>query len=162
MRCSLTGYQWRRSLVCPSLQHSSLPENLFPHFHNPFLGPLSVGVHPYLATFPILVVVLHTCFVDPISAPLTLVQSIDASSSSSTKPHTTTLSPLTMNKPRASSSLASSSSGLRMILSTQPSSARLVTWSHEMSLPTMQRPSTRMRQTFSMGRRRRRNVLADE
>lgn len=51
MRWSLTGYQWRRSLVCPSVQHNSLPEDLFPHFHNPFLGPLSVGIHPYLPPF---------------------------------------------------------------------------------------------------------------
>lgn len=106
------------------------------------------GISFNLQSFLIL---LHTCFVDPISSPLTFVQSILPSNSSSTSPHTTTLSPRTINNPLSSSELGSSSSCERITRSVQFSRARLVTLSQEMRLPTMQRPSTRIKHTFSVG-----------
>lgn len=93
----------------------------------------------------------QTCFVLPITSPLTLLQSILLSSSSSTKPQTTTLSPRTRYKPCGCSTLGSSSPCSRITRSTVSESTRLVTWSQETRVPVRVRPSTVRRRTFSGG-----------
>jgi len=95
----------------------------------------------------------QTCFVLPITSPLTFPQSILLSSSSSTKPQTTTLSPRTKYKPCGCSVEGSSSPCSRMMRSIVSASTRLVTWSQETSVPVRVRPSTVMMRTFSVGRR---------
>lgn len=60
----------------------------------------------------------HTCFVEPMTSPLTFVQSMLASISSSTKPASTTLSPRTMYSPWSCSLLGVVSSFDRITRST--------------------------------------------
>jgi hypothetical protein len=94
---------------------------------------------------------VQTCFVLPITSPRTLLQSILASSSSSTSPQTTTLSPLTRYRPCGCSVEGSSSPCSRMIRSIVSASTRFVTWSQETSVPVRVRPSTVRMRTFSVG-----------
>jgi len=91
----------------------------------------------------------QTCFVLPITSPLTLLQSILASSSSSTNPQTTTLSPRTRYKPCGCSLEGSSSPCSRMMRSIVSARTRFVTWSQETSVPVRVRPSTVRMRTFS-------------
>ena len=92
----------------------------------------------------------QTCFVLPITSPLTLLQSMLASSSSSTSPHTTTLSPRTRYKPCGCSLEGSSSPCSRIMRSIVSASTRFVTWSQDTSVPVRVRPSTVMMRTFSV------------
>ena len=110
--------------------------------------PTSLGIFPNNPTHhsP---AVAQTCFVLPITSPLTLLQSMLASSSSSTSPHTTTLSPRTRYRPCGCSVEGSSSPCSRMIRSTVSASTRFVTWSQDTRVPVRVRPSTVMMRTFS-------------
>ena len=93
----------------------------------------------------------HTCFVPPITLPLTLVQSMLASNSSSTRPHTTTLSPRIRYNPCSTSELVSGSSAGRITRSIVRLRTRLVSWSQDNSVPVSVRPSAVMTKTFSIG-----------
>ena len=90
---------------------------------------------------------IHTCFVPPMGSPCTLDQSIDPSSSSSTSPHTTTLSPRTRYSPCSTLLLGSSPAG-RIMRSTVDDSTRFVLWSKASRRPTRVRPSVVRMRTF--------------
>ena len=91
----------------------------------------------------------QTCLVVPITSPCTPAQSIVPSKSSSTRPHTATVSPRTMYSPRGTSSLGMPSSLGRTTRSTAPMSTRFIDPSQEKSVPTMVRPSVVRTETFS-------------
>jgi hypothetical protein len=116
---------------------------------------VSFGAHRTLLNPPAILIIqsssspAQTCFVLPIKSPLTLLQSMLASNSSSTSPHTTTLSPRTRYRPCGCSVEGSSSPCSRMIRSTVSASTRLVTWSQDTRVPVRVRPSTVMMRTFS-------------
>ena len=115
--------------------------------------------HPFNVPYPISIKDLpplpkrtvQTCFVLPITSPRTLLQSILASSSSSTSPQTTTLSPLTRYRPCGCSVEGSSSPCSRMMRSIVSARTRFVTWSQETRVPVRVRPSTVRMRTFSVG-----------
>lgn len=91
----------------------------------------------------------QTCLVLPRTSPCTFVQSIFPSTSSSTRPHTATLSPRTMYSPKGTSSLGNPSSAGRMMRSYASASTRFIDPSQEKSVPTMVRPSSVRTETFS-------------
>lgn len=124
--------QGRQTSLIPSMSH--------------ILFPISTKDLPPLPKRTV-----QTCFVLPITSPRTLLQSILASSSSSTSPQTTTLSPLTRYRPCGCSVEGSSSPCSRMIRSIVSASTRFVTWSQETSVPVRVRPSTVRMRTFSVG-----------
>ncbi len=81
----------------------------------------------------------------------TFVQSMLASSSSSTKPHIVMLSPRTRYKPCGTSELDSGSSRGRIILSVVLFRTMFVSWSQDRRSPTSVRPSAVITKTFSCG-----------
>ena len=93
---------------------------------------------------------VHQIFLVPLTtSPLTLAQSIPPSTSSSTSPQITTLSPRIRYKPCSTCELGSGSSGVRIIRSTVCARTRFVSWSVERSVPRRVRSSTVRISTFS-------------
>lgn len=91
----------------------------------------------------------HTCFIPPMTFPLTWAQSILASNSSSTRPHTATFSPRMRYNPWVASSLGSGSSWGRITRSMVSPSTIFVNWSQDSKVPVRVRPSAVRMRTFS-------------
>lgn len=144
---SLTAHQGARfsqpasQLAIPHPKSCQIPS----HSHTIIGIPICSGL--VLSSPP------QTCFVLPITPPLTLLQSMLLSNSSSTSPHTTTLSPRTRYKPCGCSTEGSSSPCSRITRSIVSERTRLVTWSQDTRVPVRVRPSTVRMRTFSGGER---------